>query len=245
MYRRNLSHPPITVRSVEEELPRVTPALLRRADDMCRRRIAKEHAGGKRFANRASDARFAVANRVVADARLAHAELGPPRTEAFVDPTDLEPEQRALYRAAVAGYLATFGAEPGRAADLGWRTVIEEQGVELLSDAGLAVELPDGRRELRQLRLSGNPVTLEPTDVFVALIRTRDWAPDDLRIVAVDLLSLESAEHIPDLGRERAEAFAWITERIELVKARALDGRAQAGADCSGCAFIAGCDRHT
>src|SRR5437868_831232 len=66
-----------TVRRVdgEAEVPRVSPALLRRAEVMCRRRLAREYAGGKRNANRGADARFAVSNRISEDARLAQAEL--------------------------------------------------------------------------------------------------------------------------------------------------------------------------
>ncbi|HEY5170540.1 MAG TPA: hypothetical protein VIK54_02315, partial [Acidimicrobiia bacterium] len=93
----------------DEELPRITPAHLRRADDMCRRRLAREVHGGKRNANRTANMRFAVSNRIEEDARLAQSELAEPRPEAFVEPRELEPEQRALYRAAARGYLDAFG----------------------------------------------------------------------------------------------------------------------------------------
>ncbi len=56
-----------------DELPRVTPAHLRRADDMCRRRLAHEVRGGKTRANRTGDMRFAVSSRIEGDARLAQA----------------------------------------------------------------------------------------------------------------------------------------------------------------------------
>ena len=102
MVRTTLSQVADTVPRVngEPEAPRVTTAMLKRADDMCRRRLAREYAGGKRNANKSADMRFAVSNRLSGDARLAQTELGPPRPEAFVEPTDLEPEQRELYRAA-------------------------------------------------------------------------------------------------------------------------------------------------
>src|SRR6266576_6200755 len=111
-----LSHVTGTVRRVDPQpqTPRVTASMLRRADEMCRRRLRREHTGDKRSANASASARFAVSNRVSADARLAHAELGPPSADAFVDPRALEPEQRALYRAAVQGYLGEFGDRPGR-----------------------------------------------------------------------------------------------------------------------------------
>ena len=237
-----------TVRHVdgEAEVPRVTPAMLRRADTMCRRRLARDYAGGKRNANKGGDARFAVSNRLYEDARLAQAELGPPAPEAFVDPTDLEPEQRALYRAATRGYLETFGDRPGRAADLGWTTHIEALGVDLVADVGIAIELPDGRRELRALQLGSRHASaplLDDAQLRFALVRTEEWAPDQLMIVAADVIEREYERHAPDLVSARADAHAWIAERVEVVRQLAGDGRSRAGADCSGCPFIAGCDQ--
>src|SRR5262249_6644463 len=86
------------VRPMElDDTPRVTPSMLRRADDCCHRRLAHEHRGGKMWGNRVGDARFAVSNRLSADARLAHAEADVVRAEAFVDPRELAPEQRRVY----------------------------------------------------------------------------------------------------------------------------------------------------
>ena len=214
---------------------------------MCRRRLAREYAGGKRNANKAADARFAVSNRVYEDARLAQAELGPPRPEAFVDPTDLEPEQRALYRAASRGYLETFGGDAGRATDLGWRTHLDELGVDLIADVGIAIELADGGRELPCAPLREPP----PERAAPRSTRncdSRSCAPRrGLRIsstiVAADVIEREVERHCPRPRAARAEALAWITERVELVQQLAADGRSRAGADCSGCPFIAGCDQ--
>ncbi len=230
----------------EPEVPRVTPSMLRRADAMCRRRLAREYAGGKRNANKAADARFAVSNRVYEDARLAQAESGPPRPEAFVDPTDLEPEQRFLYRAAARGYLETFGDRPGRATDLGWRTHLDDLGVDLIADVGIAIELPGGGRELRALHFGSrhpNAPLLDDAQLRFALVRTEEWAPDQLTIVAADVIEREVEHHSPDLASARADAREWIAERVELVQRLAADGRSRAGADCSGCPFIAGCDQ--
>jgi hypothetical protein len=235
-----------TVRFVDPQpqTPRVTASLLRRADVMCRRRLKHEHTGDKRSANPAANARFAVSNRLSADARLAQTELGPPRAEAFVDPRDLEPEQRALYRAAVQGYLAEFGDRPGRAVDLGWHTHLAEADVDLVGDPGIALDLSDGRRELRVLSLGtrARGPLLDDVNRRVALVRTAEWAPDQLTIVACDLIDCDVTHDTPDLDRERAEALTWITERTAIVKALAADGRARAGSDCAGCPFIAGCD---
>ena len=220
--------------------------MLRRADDMCRRRLKHEHTGDKRSANAAASARFAVSNRISADARLAHAELTPPRAEAFVDPRDLEPEQRALYRAAVQGYLDEFGDRPGRAVDLGWQTHLDDSNVDLVGDPGIALDLPDGRRELRVLSFGGRVRgggLLDAINRRVVLVRTAEWAPEQLTIVAADLIERQVDRITPDLADERAEALAWINERVAVVQQLAADGRSRAGADCSGCPFIAGCDQ--
>jgi hypothetical protein len=230
----------------EAEIPRVTPAMLRRADVMCRRRLAREYAGGKRNANKSADARFSVSNRLSEDARLAQTELGPPRPEAFVDPTDLEPEQRVLYRAATRGYLETFGDRPGLCTDLGWRTHLDDVGVDLVADIGIAIELPDGGRELRALHLGSrhpNAPLLDDAQLQFALVRTEVWAPDRLTIIAADVIERDTDCYEPDLPAARADARSWITERVELVQQLAADGRSRAGADCMGCPFIAGCDQ--
>ncbi len=139
---------------------------------MCRRRLAREHAGGKRYANRSADARFAVSNRLVADARLAHTDPVLVRREAFVDPRDLEPEQRACYWAGVRGYLANFGDRPGRLADLGWQTSLPDVGVDLVANVGLPLERADGSHELRMLKLGGRRTgapLLDPVELRCAL----------------------------------------------------------------------------
>ena len=235
------------MRAETDELPRVTVSMLRRADDMCRRRLSREHTGQKRRANPSSDARFAVSSRVEGDARLAQAEEGPPRAEAFVVPTDLEPEQQRMYRAAVQGYLGWFGERSGRCADLGWATEFPDLGVALIANVGLPVELDDGRRELRVLhygqRARSRPV-LDPVAVLVALLRTKEWAPEQLTIASADLIDNDFTEHDVTLPDDRDAAQAWFADRVQLVRELAVDARPRAGADCLGCAFIAGCPPH-
>jgi hypothetical protein len=226
-----------------EQPAQVTPSLLRRGVDMCRRRLAHELRGGKRYANKPADVRFAVSNRLEADARLAQAAQGAPRPEAFVEPTELEPEQRALYRAARKGYLEVFGATVGEVVDLRWRSELPELDVEIVVNPGIAIERVDGRRELRKLHF-GSGRLLDPVDVKVALVQTREWAPAQLDLVAVDLVDLREARGEPDVLRERPEALEWIATRITRLQELAADGRPRAGSDCQGCAFIAGCTQH-
>jgi hypothetical protein len=231
---------------VDDELARISPRHLRSADDMCRRRLAREIHSGKRNVNKTADMRFAVSNRIEADARLAQAECGPPVRPAFVDPRELEPEQRALYRAAARGYLDEFGSSDAVVVDLGFRTPMPALGVELSSNLGLAAEHADGGRELRKVLVGArrDVPLLDPVDVRIALVRTEEWAPVQLDIVAVDVIEQRRTTHVPDVDDERAEAHAWIATRVTRVLELALDGRPKAGRDCQGCAFIAGCSEH-
>ncbi len=230
----------------DEDLPQITPAHLHRADDMCRRRLAREISGAKRRANRAGDMRFAVSNAIEADARLAQAELGPPRPEAFVEPHELEPEQQALYRAARQGYLDAFAGTSARIAEPEWRTALPQLGIELSSNLGLRAELAGGGRELRKVLVGARRDTklLDPVDTRIALVRTEEWAPDQLDIVVVDVIEQRRTTHSPDVEADRAEAHAWIAQRVELVLELAADARPRAGRDCQGCAFISGCTKH-
>ncbi len=142
------------------------------------------------------------------------------------------------------GYLAEFGDRPGRAVDLGWQSHLPEAGVDLVADPGIALELPDGRRELRVLSFGArgrNASLLDAVSRRIALVRTAEWASEQLTIVAADVIDCEVTRHTPDLATERAEAMLWISERTARVKELAADGRANKGADCAGCPFIAGC----
>jgi hypothetical protein len=230
----------------DEEVARISPRHLRLGDEMCRRRLAREVHSGKRNVNRTGDMRFAVSNRVEADARLAQAETGAPRPEAFVQPHELEPEQQALYRAAARGYLDTFGGRQARVVDLGYRTALPELGVELSSNLGIAAELTDGGRELRRVLVGArrDALLLDAVDVRIALVRTEEWAPVQLEIVAVDVIEQRHTSLAPDVEADRAEAHEWIAGRVARVLELAADGRPQAGRDCQGCAFISGCSKH-
>ncbi|HET9728817.1 MAG TPA: hypothetical protein VFR41_05315 [Acidimicrobiia bacterium] len=226
-----------------DDLTRITPTQLRRADDplACRRKLALELRG--RYANANANARFEAMNRVEGDARLAQAEAGPVRSEAFVDPAELEHEQRALYHAAVAGYRTLFGSTDGRIVDFEWRAELSELGAVVTAKRELAFEADDGRREIRRLRVGARNL-LDDVDVQVALLITDTWARDQLDIVAADLIDLRVVKSSPMLPERRDEAREWIADRIATLRAHAADGRARAGGDCLGCPFVAGCEAH-
>jgi hypothetical protein len=232
---------------VATELTKITARHLRRAEEMCRRRLALELDDQR--GNRANGARFAVSNRVAADVRLAHTEFGPPDPAAFVVPTELVPEQQRVYQAAVRGYLALFGDRPAGAIDLGFDTEVEPLGVRLVGDVGVALDTGNAF-ELRVLRLGtrGHDQPLvDDVDLRFATLRAAAWlsSAPELRVVAADLLGLACSELVIDVREaERAAAQEWLAERVAHVRALADRDRPKAGSDCLGCGFVAGCRAH-
>jgi hypothetical protein len=223
---------------------RITPALLRRADDMCRRRLAHELRGGKRRANKVADMRFAVSNRIENDARLAQAEAGLARREAFVEPSELEPEQAALYGAARTGYLERFGHDHGVTVELSWGRALPELDAELVANPGLGFVRADGTHEVRRMRV-GRGSHLDGVDLAAIFLLTEEWAPAELSIVDIDLLDLSEQVIDLDVAVERAAAMEYVSTRAARLAEVAADGRARAGRDCQGCTFIAGCPAHS
>lgn len=224
----------------DNELRRVTPALLRQAERMCPRRLKHEFESGSKL-NRSSDARFEVSNRLTEDARLAHAELREPRPEAFVDPADTEPEQQAVYRAGARGYLRLFGDAIVVAHDIGRSTDEPELRVRLSGTPGLAVKDANGRAELRVVRIGAANTRLDDVDRAFALLRTCGWAGDTLDIVVADVLTLDSTTYNVRVDTELASARGWLTDRVAIIEARVDRNRPRAGADCRGCTCIPGC----
>ncbi len=228
----------------EEAVTRVTPAHLRRGDQMCRRRLAHELRGGKGAANKVADMRFAVSNRIEADARVAQQEAGPVQAGAFVDPTDLEPEQVALYQAARRGYLECFGALEGTTVELPWGRSLPDLDAELIANPGIGFVHADGTHETRRIRV-GSGMPLDAVDVAAIALITEEWAPTELAIAWADVLTLEAQRLELDVARERADALEFVARRVDRLRDLAADGRARAGRDCLGCPFIAGCSEHS
>jgi len=233
----------VRVADVATEFTKITLRHLRRAEELCRRRLALETAG--QYGNRSSDARFGVPNRVAADVRLAHTDFGPPDTRAFVVPGELLPEQQRVYGAAVSGYLALFGDEPGRAADLGFETVLEELEVRLVGDIGVALDTDDGC-EVRVLRVvePGRPL-IDDADLRFTIVRAAAWAAGrPLRLVAADVLNVQRADLVVDVEAELPDARAWVDERVAVVRELVADPQPRAGVHCLGCGFVSGCKAH-
>jgi hypothetical protein len=234
------------VPEVETELAKVTARHLRRAEELCRRRLALEL--GDQRGNRPGSARFGVSNRLAADVRLAHTDFAPPDPKAFVVPRELLPEQQQLYRAGVAGYVALFGEEPARAVDLGFDTVLDGLEARLVGDVGVAVDTDRGP-ELRVLRLGERrfgQFLLDDVEQRIATVRCAEWAsgPGSLRLVVADVLHLDRAELEIDLHADLVPAREWVAQRFDEIRAFASDPRPRAGSDCQGCRFVAGCTEH-
>ena len=221
-----------------DDLDRVTPALLRGADEVCPRRLALEH-GSVRKPSRLGDGPFEVANRLTQDAIAWH-KAGDPTTPGFPEPLDLEVEQQAVYRAASGAYARMFGAATVEVHDLGWSSDFPELGVRMYSSVGIAVVDEHGSHELRVLRIGARGL-LDSVDLRCLLLRTHEWAHESLRVVAADLLEYNSIEYDIDVVARIDEAREWLAERVAAIRARADKKRAHAGADCRACAFIPGC----
>jgi hypothetical protein len=230
----------------DDELGRVTLAHLRGADSMCRRKLAREHAGLRGRWNPAP--RYAVSNRLVEDARVAHAELRVARATDFPTPNDLLPEQQRVYRAAAGGYVAFFGARPAQAVTVDvWETELPDLAVRLVGPLGLALETADRSPELRLLRfgVAGSRPLIDDTERRVVVVRSAAWVgARPLRLVVADLLAGELVEEQLDVAAALSEALDWVAARVAVVKERVVDPVPKAGSDCRGCGFIPGCRAH-
>jgi hypothetical protein len=233
----------VTGAGISEELPRVTPSLLRRADTMCRRRLAHEHESGRKLSP-LGDAPFEVSNRLTADAITWHRGAVAPE-HGFPDPIDLEPEQRAVYRAAANAYLRMFGAAEIAVDDLGWSTDLVDVGVRLLGPVGIPVVHANGTHELRILRIGARLPLIDSVDIRFALLRVHEWATQRVYIVAVDLLEDHSVEYDLDMGEKFDDAHQWLVSRVEVIRARAHPRHTAVGGDCRDCPCIPGCPQLT
>jgi hypothetical protein len=209
---------------------------------MCPRRLAHEHASGSKLSP-LGDEGFAVSNRIIEDAILWHtARVSDAGSEiAFPEPTDLSPEQVALYQACARGYLAGFPAVDAQVADLGWTTDDHEVGVRLIGQVGIALDHVDGMQELRVVRVARRGPLLDDAEIRFTLLRVRDWAKGMLQLVALDPLDLRSVEYEIDVAARVDDAHSWLAERVGVIRRRQHPRRTVAGGDCRDCVCIPGC----
>jgi hypothetical protein len=225
-----------------DDLDRVTPALLRRADEMCPRRLRHEH-GARSKPSPLGDASFEVGNRLVEDAITWH-KGGDPNIPGFPDPRDLEVEQRAAYRAAASAYSARFGAGAVEVHELGWTTEFPDLGVQLICSPGIPVT-SGPVREIRVLRVGGRETLVDDVEIRCLLLRASEWAPAGFRIVAVDLLEDRSVEYDVDVAARLDDTMEWFRAQVALIRSRADRFVAVTGPDCRTCQCIPGCPKVT
>jgi hypothetical protein len=231
-----------------DELPRITPYLLRRAERMCPLRLRRDFLGQGGL--KSSFLRFRVRDPLLEAARAAHAELGTPRPEHFRAPPELRAEERAVFERAGATYVTRFGSEPVRAVDHGCDrpTPWPSRGVRVGGAIGLTVEDAAGTRELRQLELWRRPAPREPlesVEIRLAVLRLSRWAGGErLRVRWCDLVGDEVRSQDVDLAAETPRLKSWLAQRIAVVEERAAQPIPEPGTDCATCAHVPTCPVH-
>lgn len=230
----------------DDQPAKVTLGHLARAERICARKLAKEHANTR--SNFGGNGRWRVSNRVTEEVRLAHTDLAAPGVDRFEGTaTDLTAEQRAVYRLAVRWYSTLF-PRPVRVVDEDqWGTNIADD-LRLVGPAGLAFTDADGQPEIRLLRLDSRApasASSETPAVRFALLRRTDWlAGRKVRVGVADLVRGTHTEAVIDTAAVMPEISGWLTTRIEVIRDRVAHPKATAGIECAWCPYIAGCEAH-
>ncbi len=239
-----------------QELPKVTPFLLRTVDDACARRVAYEYGGepGTRDPVNRSRVRSAVLDAV----RTWSATGTVPAPL-----SSLEPEEQAIVAAAVTGYCELF-PEPVADVELPVEqpTELTRRGIRLGGWVDLGVTLPDGTRELRQVawgarNAPADPLELESVRLAVLRIVAEQWAtgPEgadgaagmagSLTVVWADLLNRTVARRALRIPGDLVPIATWLDERLERVRERVANPEPTPGRDCAMCRFVPRCPAHS
>lgn len=224
--------------------PRITPYLLRRAGDLCPRRLACDMTGEAGSSDPVNRGR--VRDAFLLAARTVHSLPGPPVDGPWRAPHDLLPEELAVFDQAVHWYRRLFGERSVALFDHDLDRPSEVPGldVRLGGWVDLTVVDPDGRRELRQLDFWARPVPDDPFErweVRLAALRLADWLGAGPASASwTDLLHGVRVERAVDAGT-LAEARDALDERLAVVRARAATAEPQPGADCGTCRWHKGC----
>lgn len=228
-----------------DPLPKVTPYLLRRADDGCPRRLSLELTG--EHGNRDPVNRARVREAFLEGARTAHRSQRRILDAEWPRPPDLVAEELRVLDQAVHWYRILFGAREVTLYDHDCTRPSEVPGlgVRLGGWVDLTVVGADGHRELRQVDLWGRAAPdalLQEWGVRLALVRLGDWLGEDPVTVSwTDLLHGVRLEERLDPVAALDEARAALDARIDRLRDRADEDAPQHGADCGQCAFHKGC----
>jgi hypothetical protein len=238
--------------SDEPEVPKVTPYLLRRATDLCARRLACEIDPD---ATRSTDpflrARVRDAFRDAAIA--AQLEGGHPKPSAFTWPRELEPEERAVLDQAARWYLRFYGDREATidTPPVEDATVLPRRGVALGGWIDLTLVGRGYRREVRQVQLWGGPEPgadpLAAPALRVGLLRLAQvrWLTDEPVLVSwCDPVHGILRERLVEPRHELAELGAWLDERLGVLRTRIATPTASPGDDCGGCRYVPRCPAH-
>jgi hypothetical protein len=228
------------------EWPRATLRHLRSDDFNCARRIALEMEPGRDRAkpNWGAKSGFELANRIQSDATNAHAELRGATAADFPRPSDLTPEEQAVYGAAAAGYVALF-PEPVVHDDTGneWETPVPALEIRFVGRAGIPCRDAAGTAHLRVLQVDARAPQLSPSQLHFLALRTEGWA-DEVVVDVAALLAAERRAPVAITGAVRADARSWAEARLTLLRSRLAAAAPRMGRDCLGCPFVAGCPVH-
>jgi hypothetical protein len=227
---------------------KVTPWTLEVAERACPRWLACEI--DERPGTRTVFNRWRIRNAIVARANAVHRQLRAPGLDDFGPPSNLVPEEVAVFLEAAAGYVRHFGGQDVRiVAHAGGRPDYwPKRNLTVGGAIDLTVEDGAGHLELRQLELWGGPVCADPArsaKVLCAVLRLASMASGrPLRVRHVDLLGHEADEREIDWGRDLAGLAALLDERVAVVRDRAHLAAARSGQGCSVCRHAEDCPAH-
>ncbi|MCZ7530346.1 MAG: hypothetical protein M5U31_08350 [Acidimicrobiia bacterium] len=231
-----------------EDLPRITPGILRNVESMCPLRVRFDHSGAR--SNTGANLRYRVKTHVLAQARVAHAELRVAELSHFEALPSLVPEEGAGFDAAVSAYVDVFADDPARTLDLDeWETIDVERGVRLVAGVDLFVEDASAHAELRFLDLDGWPAPADPLEdpgILFAVARVAEQVRDGpLRLRGANLrdgtLTFDEQIH-PEAERDRLDT--WLDDRLRVVREIANDGRPRKSMECGRCRYVSRCKAH-
>jgi len=224
--------------------PKVTPYVLRRADELCARRLDEEYRG--EFGAPDPVNRGRVRESFLDAARTAHTLGGPLESAPWSPDPTLEPEEVAVFEQAVHWYTQLFGDRDVDVYlhDLDRPSEVDGINPRLGGWVDLTVIGADGAKELRQLDFWAGEVPEDPLDhwtVKLALLRLDDWLGDETaRVSWTDLLHGVRKERDVD-PTERAALRDEVEQRIERVVDRTRVPDPQPGSSCPQCNHRKGC----
>jgi RecB family exonuclease len=227
---------------------KVTPLCLEAAERACPRWLACEIE--ERPGTRTAFNRWRIRNALVARATAAHRQLRAPGPDDFDPPSNLLPEEAAIFEEAGAGYVRHFGGQDVRAVAHGpsrpdyW----PKRNLTVGGAIDLTVEDAAGNLELRQLELWGGRVCADPArsaKVLCAVLRLARLASGQrLRVRHVDLLGADADEWEIEWSRDLPGLAALVDERVGVVRERARSPSAQIGQGCGMCRHAEDCPAH-